>query len=91
MEKRAARRFMGKPRENLRSLMLKPRFDLDIIHHFRREDFHPKPGVDVVMIRLRKRPGPMYPPSNGVITSGLPLMLSKETGAGWGTYSIKDN
>jgi 23S rRNA (adenine-N6)-dimethyltransferase len=62
LEKGAARRFMGRPHENLRSLMLKPVFDADIVYRFRREDFHPKPGVDVVMVRLRKKAKPEVPP-----------------------------
>ncbi len=62
MEKGAAKRFMGTPRESLRSLMLKPVFDLKIVYHFRREDFHPKPGVDVVMLHLKRKAQPDVPP-----------------------------
>lgn len=58
MEKGAAKRFMGKPHETLRSLMIKPVFDLKIIYHLRREDFHPKPGVDVVLFHLKKKAQP---------------------------------
>lgn len=58
MEKGAAKRFMGKPHETLRSLMIKPVFDLKIIYHFTREDFHPKPGVDVVLLHLKKKAQP---------------------------------
>jgi 23S rRNA (adenine-N6)-dimethyltransferase len=61
IEKRAAKRFMGKPHETLRSLMIKPRFDLDIAYHFRREDFHPKPSVDVVLVHLKKKMQPDIP------------------------------
>jgi 23S rRNA (adenine-N6)-dimethyltransferase len=56
MEKGAAKRFMGLPSENLGSLMLKPVFDLRIAYYFRREDFHPMPGVDVVMVHLKRKP-----------------------------------
>ena len=55
MEKGAAKRFMGRPRESLRSLLLKPKFDIGIDYYFRREDFHPKPGVDVVLVHLRRK------------------------------------
>ncbi len=55
MEKGAAKRFMGEPHETLSSLMVKPMFDLKIIYHFRREDFHPKPGIDVVLLHLKKK------------------------------------
>ena len=63
MEKGAALRFMGKPRETLRSLTLKPLFDLDIAYHFLREDFHPKPSVDVVLLHLKRKAQPDIPPS----------------------------
>lgn len=43
MEKAAAKRFTGKPRENVKSLLLKPWFDLRIVYHFVRADFHPQP------------------------------------------------
>ena len=55
MEKGAAKRFMGQPKENMRSLMLKPRFDLQLAWFFQREDFHPMPRVDVVMLHLKQK------------------------------------
>lgn len=60
MEKGAAKRFMGKPSESLRSLLLKPLFDMEIIYYFQREDFHPKPGVDVVLFHLKKKKSTGY-------------------------------
>lgn len=62
MEKGAAKRFLGSPRESLRSLMLKPMFELELAWHFRREDFHPMPGVDVVMLHLKKKAQPDVAP-----------------------------
>ena len=61
MEKGAAKRFLGKPRETLRSLMLKPWFELDVVYHFRREDFHPLPRVDAVLLHLRRKAAPDVP------------------------------
>jgi len=55
MEKGAAKRFMGIPRENLQSLFLKPLFDMRVVYHFKREDFHPMPGVDVVMLHIKRK------------------------------------
>lgn len=46
LEKGAAKRFCGLPRENLNALLLKPFFEARIVYHFRREDFHPAPRVD---------------------------------------------
>ncbi|MDD3023588.1 MAG: 23S ribosomal RNA methyltransferase Erm [Syntrophomonadaceae bacterium] len=63
MEKGAAKRFMGKPHETMRSLMIKPVFDLKIIYYFKREDFHPKPGVDVVLLHLKKKAQPDVHPA----------------------------
>ncbi|HHY25805.1 MAG TPA: 23S ribosomal RNA methyltransferase Erm [Desulfitobacterium dehalogenans] len=63
MEKGAAMRFMGKPHETLRSLMIKPVFDLKIVYYFLREDFHPKPGVDVVLLHLKKKTQPDISPA----------------------------
>ena len=56
MEKGAAKRFCGLPSENLNSLLLKPYFDSRIVWHFRREDFHPAPHVDVVMLEMKQKP-----------------------------------
>lgn len=53
MEKGAAKRFMGVPRETKASLRLKNRWNLDIVYFFSREDFHPKPSVDSVLLHFK--------------------------------------
>lgn len=53
MEKGAAKRFSGLPKENPSSLLLKPFYDSKIIWHFNREDFHPAPRVDTVLLELK--------------------------------------
>jgi 23S rRNA (adenine-N6)-dimethyltransferase len=58
MEKGAAKRFMGKPRESLRSLMLKPFFDMEVLYYLQREDFHPMPAVDTVLLHFIKKQQP---------------------------------
>jgi len=55
IEKGAAKRFMGIPRENTRSLFLKPQFDMRVIYHFAREDFHPMPGTDAVLLHIKMK------------------------------------
>lgn len=67
MQKEAAEKFMGMPRESLYSVLLKPCFELELLHRFRRSDFTPAPRVDVVMLRLRKRGPPL------LMRSELPL------------------
>jgi 23S rRNA (adenine-N6)-dimethyltransferase len=59
MQKEAADRFRGKPHESLYSVLLKPWFEVEMVHRFRRKDFVPEPRVDVVMLRLRKRGPPL--------------------------------
>lgn len=61
MEKGAVKRFLGQPAESLRSLLLKPFFDMDIVWYFSRDDFHPKPSVDVVLFHLKKKSLPDIP------------------------------
>lgn len=59
MQREAAHMYLGNPCESLRSVLLKPWFELEIAHRFRRADFVPAPRVDVVMLRLRKRGPPL--------------------------------
>lgn len=86
MERGAALRFLGKPRESMRSLMLKPRFDMRILHHFRREDFHPAPAVDIAMLHLRRKETPDVSPEHwkhyerfvsGCLSRGMAKHLTK--------------
>ncbi|MGE5222532.1 MAG: 23S ribosomal RNA methyltransferase Erm [Omnitrophica WOR_2 bacterium] len=62
MQKEAARMYTGEPSESLRSVLLKPWFDVEVFQHFRRSDFTPEPGVDAVMLRLYKRIPPLVNP-----------------------------
>ncbi len=59
MQKEAAEKFLGVPHESLYGVLLKPCFELELLHHFQRSDFVPAPRVDVVMLRLRKRGPPL--------------------------------
>jgi 23S rRNA (adenine-N6)-dimethyltransferase len=59
MQREAAEALLGVPHESLRSLLLKPWFEVEVVHRFRRGDFVPVPRVDVVMLRLRKRGPPL--------------------------------
>lgn len=58
MEKGAAKRFMGRPRETEKSLLLKVRWEMKIMYHFRREDFHPMPSVDSVLVHFSRKEVP---------------------------------
>ncbi|MDE7414773.1 MAG: 23S ribosomal RNA methyltransferase Erm [Lachnospiraceae bacterium] len=58
MEKGAAKRFMGMPKETEKSLLLKVNWDMEIRYHFRREDFHPMPSVDSVLVHFSRKEVP---------------------------------
>jgi 23S rRNA (adenine-N6)-dimethyltransferase len=59
MQKEAARMYLGKPKESLRAVLLKPWFEFDLMYYFNRCDFIPTPGVDVVLLRISKRSPPL--------------------------------
>jgi 23S rRNA (adenine-N6)-dimethyltransferase len=61
MEKGAAKRFMGTPCENIDSIRIKPFFDIRILYHFTRQDFHPMPSVDIVLLHMAKKEQPDIP------------------------------
>ena len=59
VQREAAARFIGWPRVTLFALLLMPWFEASVFHRFRRDDFHPVPRVDVVMMRLLRRTLPL--------------------------------
>lgn len=61
MQREAAERFSGEPRETMTSLRIKPWFQLSFAHWFARDDFVPPPRVDVVLLRFSKRGPPLVP------------------------------
>lgn len=65
VQREAAQRFCGRPRTTLPALLLSPWFEARIVYTFRRGDFSPRPGVDVVLLRLAKRGPPLLPVQQG--------------------------
>lgn len=59
VQREAAERFLGAPRETLAAILLKPWFEPEIVHRFRASDFVPAPGVEVVLLRVRRRETPL--------------------------------
>jgi len=57
----AARKFAGLPygKERQYSLLLKPWFELKIMHNFERTDFYPIPQVKIVLLQIKKRENPL--------------------------------
>lgn len=54
MEKGAAKRFLGTPVDTKLSLELKRKWKMEIVYYFLRDDFHPKPSVDSVLLHFLK-------------------------------------
>jgi len=67
VQREAAARFMGTPRETLAAVLLKPWFEPTVLHHFRPTDFVPRPGVTVVLLRLRRREAPLVAPHDAAL------------------------
>lgn len=61
VQREAAERFTGKPRETRASLQRKPWFDMRIEACLRRVDFTPAPSVDCVLLRIERREPPLLP------------------------------
>lgn len=59
MQKEAAKKFSGSPRETLFSILVKPLFDLQILLQLKRTDFWPVPNVDSVFLSIKRRATPL--------------------------------
>jgi len=59
MQKEAAEKFSGSPKETQFSILAKPWWKLQIIHKLRRMDFEPMPDVDSVLLHIKKRCSPL--------------------------------
>jgi len=59
MRREVAERMAGVPKEGQFSILYKPFFDFEIFHRFKRGDFKPKPKVESVMFRIRKKEKPL--------------------------------
>jgi 23S rRNA (adenine-N6)-dimethyltransferase len=55
MQKEAAEKFCGRPKETRFAILAKPWFQMQIIRELHRTDFEPVPGVDSVLLRIQKR------------------------------------
>jgi 23S rRNA (adenine-N6)-dimethyltransferase len=59
LQKEAAKRFSGSPRETLFSIQAKPFFEFQILSQLRRADFWPVPNVDSVLLSIKRRTRPL--------------------------------
>jgi 23S rRNA (adenine-N6)-dimethyltransferase len=61
VQKESAEKYAGIPDDTLVSLLIKPRFWVDILYHFRQTDFFPPPSVDIVLMQFERRKFPLVP------------------------------
>lgn len=59
LQKEAAMKFSGSPRETLFSIEAKPFFEFQILYQLRRIDFCPVPHVDSVLLSIKRRSRPL--------------------------------
>jgi 23S rRNA (adenine-N6)-dimethyltransferase len=59
LQKEAARKFSGCPKETLVSILAKPFFEFRILYQLRRTDFWPVPNVDSVLLVIKRRERPL--------------------------------
>lgn len=59
LQKEAAKKFSGSPRESLFSILAKPLFEFRIVAQLRRTDFRPVPNVDSVVLSIKRRTRPL--------------------------------
>lgn len=55
IQKEATNKYLGQPysKETQTSILIKPWFELSIIHNFNRSDFKPVPKVDIVLLGIK--------------------------------------
>ncbi|MCI8385548.1 MAG: 23S ribosomal RNA methyltransferase Erm [Acutalibacter sp.] len=98
VERGAAMRFAGQGRPGLSALMLAPFFQVRIAASIPREQFHPAPRVDAVLLELRRRPQPDLPPSQrqsfrrfleqGLSRGALSLLSKKQLASALGRAGL---
>lgn len=59
LQKEAAQKFSGSPKESLCSILTKPFFEFQIVYQLRRTDFWPMPAVDSVLLSIKRRTRPL--------------------------------
>ena len=71
LQREAAERYIGSPRQTLAALQIAPWFSIDVLHQFKKTDFVPAPAVDVVLVRVRKRGPPLVPTRDALLYRDL--------------------
>jgi 23S rRNA (adenine-N6)-dimethyltransferase len=58
LQKEAADRFVGEPKNTQIATILSSRYEIKIIERFNQKDFIPQPSVDIVLLKLKMKKNP---------------------------------
>ena len=64
LQKEAAEKYSGSPRETLFSILAKPFFEFQMLSQLRRTDFWPIPNVESVLLSIKRRTRPLIEPQD---------------------------
>lgn len=67
VQKEAAMKFAGKPldiKNSQLSVILDPWFEFRVVHEFKPSDFFPRSNVNIILLEIRKRDGPLVKDKN---------------------------
>lgn len=64
LQKEAAKKYSGSPRETLFSILAKPFFEFQVLFQLRRTDFWPIPNVDSVFLSIKRHTRPLIEPQD---------------------------
>jgi 23S rRNA (adenine-N6)-dimethyltransferase len=84
VQREAATRFSGMPRETQYSILAKPWFTFAVTQAFKRTDFAPAPRVEAALLEMHQRAGPLIAPEDA---EGYRAFV--RYGFGWWRRSLK--
>lgn len=70
--------FSGKDAETLKSLLIKPLYDIQLKYHFSRSDFLPQPSVETVFFGFYKRDQPLVTAQSYVTYKNFLAFISRD-------------
>lgn len=75
----------GTAAETLKSLMIHPLYEIEIVHHFNRSDFSPQPAVETALFAFTRRTAPLVTPGQYALYKDFLAVVSKDRAGegGW--------
>lgn len=75
----------GTAAETLKSLMIHPLYEIEIVYHFNRSDFSPQPAVETALFAFTRRAAPLVKPGEYTLYKDFLAVVSKDRAGegGW--------